>query len=199
MLGSCGESVCIDLGVQFVAPDRIEIGNGVELLRGCTLDGRSGYRNAISIGAGTRVKENVWLACYGGRIKLDERCLIGRNSVVHGHGGVEVGKRSGWGPGAVVLSYQPAYWADGGYEEQGYVPEPVRIGNDVHIGANAVILGGVSIDDRVVVGAGSVVATDLASGWVYAGSPARAISPLGEGGRPDLVSRHLPGLGLGDR
>jgi len=61
------------------------------------------------------------------------------------------------------------------------IPETVqdtRIGNDVYIGADAIILPGVTVGDRSVIGAGSVVTKDLAGNGVWAGNPARFIGPL---------------------
>ncbi len=52
-----------------------------------------------------------------------------------------------------------------------------RIGNHVSIGTNATVLP-VTIGDRVVVGAGSVVTHDLSEPGIYAGNPARLIRPL---------------------
>ncbi len=52
-----------------------------------------------------------------------------------------------------------------------------RIGNRVSIGTNATVLP-VTIGDRVVVGAGSVVTHDLAEPGIYAGNPARLIRSL---------------------
>ena len=49
------------------------------------------------------------------------------------------------------------------------------IGDRVNIGANAVILGGITIGDGAVIGAGSVVVKDVAAGAVVAGNPARVI------------------------
>lgn len=194
-LASCGSSVRLDVGAQLIGVDRIRIGDEVEVLRGCTLDARSGESEPLSIGARSRLKENVWLACYGGRIRLGKDCLLGRNSVVQGHGGVEVGDRSGWGPGVVLLSFEPAHWAPGGYLAQGFVTQPIKLGADVHIGANVVVLGGCQIGDRVVVGAGSVVTSDLDSGWVYAGSPARRVSRIEEGDRTATIVHHAWRLG----
>jgi acetyltransferase-like isoleucine patch superfamily enzyme len=51
----------------------------------------------------------------------------------------------------------------------------VIIGNDVWIGANAVILKGVTIGDGAVVGAGAVVTSDVPPGAVVAGNPAKVI------------------------
>jgi acetyltransferase-like isoleucine patch superfamily enzyme len=52
---------------------------------------------------------------------------------------------------------------------------PIRIGNDVWIGAHAVILPGVTIADGAVVAAGAVVREDVASGVIVGGVPARVI------------------------
>ena len=56
---------------------------------------------------------------------------------------------------------------------------PVTIGDDVWIGANALILKGVSIGDRAIVGAGAVVTKDVAADVVVAGNPARVVKRLG--------------------
>jgi len=55
--------------------------------------------------------------------------------------------------------------------------KPTRIGNQVSIGTNATILP-VTICDRVVVGAGSVVTKDITVPGIYAGNPARLIRKL---------------------
>jgi len=52
-----------------------------------------------------------------------------------------------------------------------------RIGNHVSIGTNATILP-VTICDRVVIGAGSVVTRDITVSGIYAGNPARLLRPL---------------------
>ena len=51
------------------------------------------------------------------------------------------------------------------------------IGNNVSIGTNATIMP-VTICDRVVVGAGSVVTRNITEPGVYAGNPARLLRPL---------------------
>lgn len=51
----------------------------------------------------------------------------------------------------------------------------VIIGNDVWLGAEAVIMSGVKIGDGAVVGARAVVTTDIAPYEIYAGNPARLV------------------------
>ena len=55
---------------------------------------------------------------------------------------------------------------------------PVKIGNNVFIGMNAVITRGVTIGDNVIIGVGSVVTKDCESDSVYAGNPAKRIMSL---------------------
>lgn len=52
---------------------------------------------------------------------------------------------------------------------------PVRIGNDVWIGARAMILSGVTIGDGAIVAAGAVVARDVPAYGIVAGNPAKLI------------------------
>jgi acetyltransferase-like isoleucine patch superfamily enzyme len=55
--------------------------------------------------------------------------------------------------------------------------QSTKIGNHVSIGTNATILP-VTICDRVVIGAGSVVTKDINESGIYAGNPARLVRPL---------------------
>lgn len=57
---------------------------------------------------------------------------------------------------------------------------PVVIGNNVWIGANAVILPGVHIGDNTVIGAGSVVTKDIPANVVAVGNPCRVLREIGE-------------------
>jgi virginiamycin A acetyltransferase len=52
---------------------------------------------------------------------------------------------------------------------------PIRIGNDVWIGGNAVVLGGVRIGDGAIIGAGSVVTKEVPAYAIVGGNPARII------------------------
>lgn len=56
----------------------------------------------------------------------------------------------------------------------------IRVGSRCFIGARVILLPGVSVGDRTVIGAGSVVSRDIPSGVVAAGVPARIISTIDE-------------------
>lgn len=57
---------------------------------------------------------------------------------------------------------------------------PVRIGSNVWIGSNAVILPGVTIGDNSVIGAGSVVTHDIPANVVAVGNPCRVLREINE-------------------
>lgn len=57
---------------------------------------------------------------------------------------------------------------------------PVRIGNNVWIGANSVILPGITIGDNSVIGAGSIVTKDIPENVVAVGNPCRVLRPISE-------------------
>lgn len=93
---------------------------------------------------------------------IGEGTMIDMNAVLGGR--AVIGARCHIGAGAVVAGViEPAS------------AEPTTIGDDVFIGANAVILEGVRVESRAVVAAGSVVTENVPSGAVVAGSPARVI------------------------
>ncbi|PML80667.1 sugar O-acetyltransferase [Enterovibrio norvegicus] len=57
---------------------------------------------------------------------------------------------------------------------------PVSIGNNVWIGANSVVLPGVTIGENTVIGAGSVVTKDIPANVVAVGSPCKVLRAIGE-------------------
>ena len=57
---------------------------------------------------------------------------------------------------------------------------PVRIGNDVWIGSNVVILPGITIGDNSVIGAGSVVTHDIPENVVAVGNPCHVLRKIDE-------------------
>lgn len=56
--------------------------------------------------------------------------------------------------------------------------KPIVIGNDVFVGANTIILKGVEIGDRSIVGAGSVVSKNIPADELWAGNPARFVRKI---------------------
>jgi galactoside O-acetyltransferase len=88
-----------------------------------------------------------------------------------------IGDRCQFGPGVTFCTAE--HPLDAAQRAQGLQYNlPVHIGNDVWVGAGAIILAGVTIGEGAVVGAGSVVTHDVPARVVVVGSPARVIRRL---------------------
>lgn len=59
-----------------------------------------------------------------------------------------------------------------------HIYRDIKIGNNVWIGANSIILPGVVVEDNVVIAAGTVVTKSLDSGYIYGGVPAKLIKKI---------------------
>jgi acetyltransferase-like isoleucine patch superfamily enzyme len=75
------------------------------------------------------------------------------------------------------LFYQRIPWRGFDYADRDYFEgfTPTQVGNDVWIGANAMIKGGVKIGDGAIIGAGSVVTKDVPPYAIWVGVPARLL------------------------
>lgn len=60
------------------------------------------------------------------------------------------------------------------------IARPIRVGNNVWIGANVSILPGVTIGDNTIIGAGSVVNKDIPADVIAVGNPCRVIRKITE-------------------
>ena len=91
---------------------------------------------------------------------------------VQGANGVEIGDDTRFGPGVKLISANHSKRDLSKWEPA----EPIRIGKECWIGANAVILPGVTLGDRVIVGAGAVVTRSFPGHSTVVGVPGRSVS-----------------------
>lgn len=89
---------------------------------------------------------------------------------------VEIGDNFISAPGSVILAHDASTFLHCGK----YRCEKTVIGNNVFIGANAVIMPGITIGNNVIVGAGAIVTKNVAEGMVVAGNPAKIICTVAE-------------------
>jgi maltose O-acetyltransferase len=125
--------------------------------------------------------DTVWMQppfyCdYGTNIELGERVFFNFNCVVLDVCRVRIGSFTLFGP--AVQIYTPMHPMDAALRRQQEFGKPVEIGADVWVGGGAIILPGVTIGPRAVVGAGSVVTRDVPAGMFAAGNPCRVIRPI---------------------
>ncbi|MGH9281425.1 MAG: acyltransferase [Acidimicrobiales bacterium] len=105
-------------------------------------------------------------------VRVGAGTWIGPWVLLDGRGGLEIGDHCSVSAGVQVYTHDTVEWAlTGG--RAGYATSPVRIGSCSHLGARSTILAGVTVGHHCVVGAHSLVNSDLAPYTVAFGTPAR--------------------------
>ena len=127
--------------------------------------------------------DSVWLQppffCdYGSNIELGQRVFFNFNCVVLDVCRVRIGDFTLFGP--AVQIYTPMHPFDAELRRREEFGKPVEIGSDVWVGGGAIILPGVRIGARAVIGAGSVVTRDIPESVFAAGNPCRVIRAVPE-------------------
>jgi maltose O-acetyltransferase len=127
--------------------------------------------------------DSVWMQppfyCdYGSNIELGERVFFNFNCTVLDVCAVRIGSFTLFGPGVHI--YTPLHPLDAQLRRSQEYGKPVEIGSDVWVGGGAIILPGVRIGARAVIGAGSVVTRDVPEGAFAAGNPCRVIRTIAQ-------------------
>jgi galactoside O-acetyltransferase len=154
-LASLGTLPAISSGIHVVGANAIHIGNNFFSGRGCSLyadgDGQ------IKIGSRVALNSNVCLnASIGGKIEIGNDVLVG--------------------PSVLMRTTDHLFFrTDIPIWQQGHRTGAISIEDDVWVGGNVSILGGVRIGRGAVIAAGAVVTRDIAAYSVVAGVPARFI------------------------
>jgi maltose O-acetyltransferase len=146
-----------------------------------TREGETQERRRILIELFGKGGDTVWMQppffCdYGANIELGERVFFNFNCVVLDVCPVRIGDFTLFGP--AVQIYTPLHPLNAAQRRETEFGKPVEIGPDVWIGGGAIILPGVTIGSRAVIGAGSVVARDVPEGVFAAGNPCRVIREI---------------------
>lgn len=142
--------------VHVTWPHRVLLGERVSLEHGIYFNAAGAHAPgiAISIGDGTFVGSGCEFNAIQG-ISIGANCLIasGCRFVDHDHG-IQAGQ---------LMKLQDE------------ISSAIQVGTDVWIGANSIVLKGVSIGDGAIVAAGSVVTKSVAPYAIVAGVPAKFI------------------------
>lgn len=127
----------------------------------------------------TNVPANPYnpLAWFVGEPAIGEGTWIGPFCLIDGSGGLEIGRSCDIAGGVHIYTHSSARRCVTDRKEA-VERGPVRIGDCTFIGANTVILMGVSIGHHCIIGAGSVVTKDLPDNSVAVGSPARVVGTV---------------------
>lgn len=148
------------------------LGKGSYLKPGVRIVGNS-YR--ISIGSNFKIWENVVLTVGNGRIKIGSNGLIAVGSIISaGNSTIKIGNGVAIAQQCKIIAYSHHYYEGKAINESHYEAD-ISIGNNVLIGAGAIILPGVTIADGAIVGAGAVVNKDVDAYSIVGGVPAKFI------------------------
>jgi acetyltransferase-like isoleucine patch superfamily enzyme len=146
-------------------------GNVLEML----LDGR------LELGEHVLFEPGVWLTAQApGRIRIGGGSFLNLGVQVAAMGLVEIGEHCMFANGCFITDAdhrfddpsRPVPWQ--GFTSKG----PTRIGDNVWCGANVVITSGVTVGERCVIGANSVVTRDVPPHSIAVGAPARAMKTI---------------------
>jgi acetyltransferase-like isoleucine patch superfamily enzyme len=125
----------------------------------------------VRIGRSCLIQDSVYIrAGAEGSVTVGDRCAMNSFTRLFGHGSIQIGDDTQLGPGSLITTTDHDYGA-----ELEVRFRPVVVGKRVWIGANVTVLPGVTIGDRAVIGAGSVVTKDIGAGCVAVGVPARVV------------------------
>ena len=100
---------------------------------------------------------------------------------------INIGENAFIGPGTCLSCAGHPIYPSERIVEGISTSKPITIENDVWIGANCTIFGGVTIGAGTVIGGGSVVTKDIPAGVVAAGNPCRVLRPITEEDRLNLT------------
>jgi maltose O-acetyltransferase len=119
---------------------------------------------------------------YGDSIVIGDRTFINTNCTIvdaakEAQSSIIIGADCLIGPNVQLLAVSHDIEPNVRLNKHNYVAD-INIGNNVWLGGGVIVLGGVTIGDNSVVGAGSVVCKNVMENSFYAGNPARKVRDL---------------------
>lgn len=120
-----------------------------------------------SCGWGLNCRTRVYFG-NGSNVVIGDRSSIGKYSRLYDNAIIKIGNNTDIGPWCLIYTYD---WK----VEHDRNPAPVKIGNDVWIGARSIIMKGVNIGNGAIIGAGALVVKDVPEYAVVGGNPAKII------------------------
>lgn len=124
---------------------------------------------------------------YGSHTYIGENFFANFNLTVMDDARIYIGDNVCFGPNVSLMATNHPLIAEErmGVNEDGSTvmaefAEEIHIGNNVWLACNVTVIGGVTIGDNAVIGAGSVVTKDIPAGYLAYGNPAKPIRPITE-------------------
>lgn len=186
LFGSCGKGVAFAANIILRHPHRIHLGDRVVISEGCILDARDDESNhVIALGDDVILSNNVMISCKNGSVNIGARTGINAQTIIQStnHCPVSIGGDIIIGPRCYIVgggSYNInrldiPMWQQGIKDDGGIIIE-----DDVWLGANVTVLGGVTMGTGSVAAAGAVVTKSIPARAVWGGVPAKILKMRGE-------------------
>ena len=135
----------------------------------------------LTIGKGTLLEPGCWITIAdGARVTIGEGCFLNMGVMVAAQNEVTIGDHTMFANGCFISDASHRYDdPDKPVTWQGFTSKgPTRIGSNCWFGVNCVVNTGVTIGDRAVIGANSVVTKDVPPRTIAAGVPAKVIREI---------------------
>lgn len=161
--------------IRLLAPLYQHRGRGSKIYHSVRMD-TPPYRR-FSLGDHSVVESFCCINNAVGDVMIGDHTRVGiRNTII---GPVSIGNHVNLAQGITVTALNHNFSdPDKLIDEQGISTAAVHIGDDVWIGANAVVLPGVTIGNHSVVAAGAIVTKDVPQGSLVAGVPAKILKQI---------------------
>ena len=129
---------------------------------------------------GTPVNETLriytpFYSGFGRNLRVGENVFINSCCLFMDRGGIAIGDGAFIGPNVQLITTGHVPDPAG---RRATVSRPIVLGNNVWIGAGAIVLPGVTVGDNSIIGAGAVVTRDVPANAVAVGNPARVVRTL---------------------
>lgn len=136
----------------------------------------TGLKKNLFLGKNVRILDNTELLTTANtKIRIGDNSFINRQTMIRED--VEIGKNVSIAYRVLIISDSHIIGNAGRRAGRKY-SKKITIENGVWIGANAIILPGVTIGEGTIIGAGSVVTKDCSSNSLYVGTPAKFVKKL---------------------
>lgn len=134
-------------------------------------------RRKLSLGSGARISPNAAFSnperiVIGDRFGLGARCTLWAGPAT---GRIEIGDDVLFGPDVLVTAAGYRFNDGSPVTEQAMDEADVRIGDDVWIGARAIVLPGTTIGNGAIIGAGALVRGEIPENGIAVGVPAKLV------------------------
>lgn len=162
----------------------VKLSTGVEVYCGARLRATDG--GSIAVSENAQISNGAQLVAQRGSIQIAESVFIGSWTTITSKASVTIGRNALIAERVTIRDQDHAIHGDVNIpiNQAGFEVAPIVIGDDVWIGAGAVILKGVTIGRGAVVAANAVVNRDVAEYEIVGGVPAKHIG-FRKGHRPD--------------